>query len=359
MAEIVRVGDPIWINRALSTRDARVATAGLLSTAWGDDALAPRPGVLPESRLTALRVSPTDPASMSVVVNAGHCVVVQPGQGPWLVPVESAVQLDISPPDPTNPRIDLVVVRVYDLDQGETSPVEPDQGGRGVATVEVISGDPSATPSAPEVPIRSFVIGRIETTPSTTTIGLGQLTDTRTWTVSRGGVRPLLGVTDLSPSYTGEVVSIADGTLGVGVDDPNAPYRGVQAKPRLFTQNLRTGPFRETQQLASLVIADPGFPYQIDVEASVAFTLGANMRVDLLSQLDAINGPFLTVPSVGQFLSASAHVTRFIGANMGRTYTGSHTVLLMAAVVVSPNNNQYGVEVQNSGFSLRVVPAVG
>lgn len=364
MAIVSRVGDPLWINRAMSTRDARVATAGLLSTVWGDS-LSARPGVLPETGLQALKVIPTSPASMSVLVNQGHVVVVQPEQGPWIVPVETVVTLDVPPPDATNPRIDLVVVRVYDLDQGETPPVEPDAGGRGVATIEIVPGTASGTPAPPPVPPRSFVLGQIQTTPTTTTIGPAQLTDTRTWTVARGGVRPLLGVTtDLLPGFTGEMVSLVDGTVAVGVNDPTNPYRGVQAGRLRATQDIREGTFTTTEWVATVNLPDPGFPYQIHAEASLSITVGPHTRIDVWARLDTPQGPFVCVPSVGEIVYTSQQdrslwTARFLGANLGRVYTGAHNVCLVIGKIYGSSGTGYSIEAQNSAFAARVVPYIG
>lgn len=370
MATLARVGDPLWINRGLSTRDARIATAGLLAKPWTDDRMEVRPGILPDAKLTAFEVIPTAPtASMAVQVGGGHAVVTQPGQGPWIVPVENSIEaLDVPPPDPTNPRIDLVVLRVYDLDQGETPPVEPDVGSRGVATIEIVKGDASGTPSAPPVPVRSLLLATISTTPQTTVITADNITQRRVFTIPRGGVRPAGNATgqDAFPGYIGEVIALADGTLGVAVDDATWPYRGVQAKPRRLTQDFRTDTFTTTEWVATLSIPDPGYPYQLDVTGSLRVAVGPNVRVDLLCRLDSTDGPFVTVPSTGELVWTSPQnstlwTSMHVGASLDRVYTGAHNIIIMMAKIAGPAGNGYRIEpvAANSGISARVFPAVG
>jgi hypothetical protein len=368
MATVVRVGDPLWINRALSARDTRIATAALLGKPWTDDRMEVRPGILPDAKLTAFRVVPTTgAASMAVRVSGGHAVVTQPEQGPWIVPVETTIPaLDVPPPDPTNPRIDLVVLRVYDLDQGETAPVDPDPGGRGVATIEIVKGDASGIPAPPPTPVRSLLLATIRTTPQTTVITAANITERRVFTVPRGGVRPAgnaLGA-DALPGYIGEVIALPDGTVGVGVDDAALPYRGVQAKPRVITQDMRTGPFTATEWVATLNIADPGYPYQVDVSASVAITIGQNMRVDILARLDSPDGPLLNAPSVGELVWTSQqnqplYTARFLGAPFTHVLNGAHNVCLIVAVIWSASGAAYSIEQQNTALSARVFPYVG
>lgn len=74
-------------------------------------------------------------------------VINRPGQGPylgWLLPASVNVTTDAPPA--TNPRNDMVVMRIYDAAQGDTVPAS------GPCQIEVITGSPAASPSDPLTP---------------------------------------------------------------------------------------------------------------------------------------------------------------------------------------------------------------
>lgn len=141
-------------------------------------------------------------------------VVNRPGQGPylgWLLPSSVNVTCDAAPA--TNPRNDLIVMRVYDAAQGDTPPAS------GPCQIEVITGSPAASPTDPLTPDSTGAITNWSGLPvpaqgtgggvaiplwraRVSTGGTVTLTDIRRSTGLLGAVRALLPGDSLSdPSY--------------------------------------------------------------------------------------------------------------------------------------------------------------
>ncbi|MGW4129500.1 hypothetical protein [Amycolatopsis japonica] len=133
-----------------------------------------------------LRVTVTSGLSMSVA--SGAAVVGRPGTGPylgWLLP--GAVTVTCDPAPVSNPRNDLVVMRVYDAAQGDTVP------GTGPCQIEIITGTPGAVPVDPPTTGLAgggavLVLARAQVS----TAGVITLTDLRRSTGLLGAVRPML-----------------------------------------------------------------------------------------------------------------------------------------------------------------------
>lgn len=215
MPQIVQVADPMWVSRALSAREARVADTALFMPDPSNPLLS-RTGVLvgsavasPNGRLSVAATTPS--ASMAVVVSAGVGISSRSGQGAWIVPVETPVTVDVPTADGSNPRIDIVVLRVYDLDAGDTIPPAILAGlpanQRGCATVEVIDGAPSAIPVVPSTPAGAIKLCELAVTALQPTIVGGNISLKRKSAGLRGAVRYFLeGDTVGDPgTYDGEL----------------------------------------------------------------------------------------------------------------------------------------------------------
>ncbi len=94
------------------------------------------------------------------------------GQGVFITEHQNASQvLSIAASDPTNDRIDIVILRIYD----DTF----DSSGFEYADLEVITGTPSGSPVVPTVPAGSFVLAEILVQNAVTQIVNGDITDKR------------------------------------------------------------------------------------------------------------------------------------------------------------------------------------
>lgn len=157
-----------------------------------------RAGTLPGGPASNLGVNQTSPPSMSVVVPPGHAIVQgteSTTQGAYVVVNDADLTLPIAPADATNPRIDIVVVRVRDKQYS---------GNTVAASIEVVTGVPAPTPTPPAAPANSIVIAQISVPAGATAIQQSQITDLRPFTTAIGGITPSRNSTDVAGTYTGQ-----------------------------------------------------------------------------------------------------------------------------------------------------------
>ena len=190
------MADPLWINAsagspAYSAGELRQAMA--LALTYGGRAMGARGGVRPGG--TQLQVTL---AGSVITVRAG-VACVDPGlttpQGPYWV----AVPADETPgplagADATNPRKDIVILRVYDHDE--------DSSGLRTARSEYIPGIAGASPTEPAVPAGAIRLATIDVPASP---GAAAVTDRRPFTVAPGGILPVRDQAerDALPAYSG------------------------------------------------------------------------------------------------------------------------------------------------------------
>lgn len=169
------IGNPLWVQA--------------ISYAAADDRtllrfLASAPGV---SSLSDLGVTQNGTPNMSVNVAAGQALVQRSSSSPtdyYITENTGTVNLAIAASDPTNPRIDLIVVRVYDAQYS---------GALNQATVEVVTGTPAASPVVPTAPVNSLSIATVGVTANATTIVNANIADKRVnWGRVLGPVTPLV-----------------------------------------------------------------------------------------------------------------------------------------------------------------------
>jgi hypothetical protein len=231
---------------AQNANNARQGRALLQSVFLSASATSPlssaRSGVIPTSgdgtNYYDLRVTVSSGLTMSVSPGTG--VVGRSGQGiyeSWLLPPAASVIADPAPS--TNPRNDLVVLRIYDAAQGDTVP----GSGANLAQIEVITGTPGSIPADPVTRNADGSISNWSTAPvpaqaagggvgiplaraQVSTGGVITLTDLRRSTFPLGGLRPLLPGDSLSdPGYlpgeqvlSGSVVYTWSGSAWVATD---------------------------------------------------------------------------------------------------------------------------------------------
>ncbi|MEU6881996.1 hypothetical protein [Streptomyces sp. NPDC046712] len=166
-----------------------------------------RSGILPGTfdgkfRVGGLWMSSAGP--MTATVYAGKAVV-QGGNsdGAYPVALDQDMTITFGDGDPLNPRIDLVVLRVYDNDA--------DLQGKYDAVVEIVKGEAKAVPVAPGAPARSLVLFsvKVKAGASAGTGGIewttsGTVTDLRTTTVAAGGILPVYNNAGVAGSYPGQ-----------------------------------------------------------------------------------------------------------------------------------------------------------
>ncbi|MCX4982806.1 hypothetical protein [Streptomyces sp. NBC_00572] len=168
--------------------------------------LASRSGILPGSIEGQYRVgglSMTSSGPMTATVHHGRAVIQgADNQGAYPVTLDEDTVVTFGDGDPLNPRLDLVVLRVYDD--------EFDALTRNEAVLEIVRGTPKAVPVAPAAPPLSLPLCqvRVKAGASAGTGGIdwagGALTDLRTTLVGVGGILPVYNNAGVPGSYPGQ-----------------------------------------------------------------------------------------------------------------------------------------------------------
>ncbi|MFD9146200.1 hypothetical protein ACFWDF_02855 [Streptomyces diastaticus] len=143
-----------------------------------------RDGVLPGGNAFAA----TGAGAMQLQIGAGRAYVQgTDAQGAYPVANDSPVTLTFTDGDAQYGRVDAVFLRVLDS--------LFDQEGQNLARIEIIEGEPDATPTAPALPPASLRLWDV-TVPAGTSAGVGginwasALGDRRRYTTAAGGIIP-------------------------------------------------------------------------------------------------------------------------------------------------------------------------
>lgn len=220
------MADPLWINAsagspAYSAAELRQAMA--LALTYGGRAMGARGGVRPGG--TQLQVSL---AGSTITVKAG-VACVDPGlttpQGPyWVALPADETPGPLAAADATNPRKDIVVLRVYDNDE--------DSSGLRLARSEYLAGVAGSSPAEPAVPAGAIRLATIDVPASP---GAPAVTDRRPFVVGSGGILPVRDQAerDALPAYGGLHVWRMD-LRRVEVHD-SAGWRTVAAQTQVYT----------------------------------------------------------------------------------------------------------------------------
>ncbi|WP_217549131.1 hypothetical protein [Streptomyces sp. GbtcB6] len=192
-----------WVAETGQTReDTRLTQLGATTPV---NPLQVRSGILPGSydglyRMSGFWMEGTSGA-MKATVHEGRAVIAAGAtQGAYPVTLPEPASLTFADGDAANPRIDLVVVRIYDSlydNSGQTKPA-----------LEIVQGTPAATPVAPATPAIALPIYQVRV-PAGASAGkggldwAGVLTDLRTPTVAVGGILPVYGETG-NGAYPGQ-----------------------------------------------------------------------------------------------------------------------------------------------------------
>lgn len=176
---------PGWLQNAGSVHTAEqlrnYTLAGLIAGSQGSASLQTRGGVNPVLG-NRLAVAQTGSPSMAVLVRLGIGVV--PGtegakQGGYGVGNDGDVTLAIAAAHATLSRIDIVIFRVRDSFYS---------GGVDSAVLEVVTGTPAGSPSAPATPANSLLLANVAVGPAVSSIVNANITDKRTFLAAAGGV---------------------------------------------------------------------------------------------------------------------------------------------------------------------------
>ncbi|MGC5664921.1 hypothetical protein ACN261_31525 [Micromonospora sp. WMMD723] len=197
------MADPLWINASAGTpayNAAELRQGMALPLMYDGRVSGARQGVRPGG--PALQVT----LAVSTITVATGCACVDPGlstaQGPYWVALPAAETHTLAAANATNPRKDIVILRVYDNDE--------DSSGLRTARSEYLVGVAGASPSEPAVPAGAVRLATIDVPQSGG--GAAVVTDRRPWTVAAGGILPVANqaARDALSPYDGQYVHRLD-----------------------------------------------------------------------------------------------------------------------------------------------------
>ncbi|MGB3443896.1 MAG: chitobiase/beta-hexosaminidase C-terminal domain-containing protein [Actinophytocola sp.] len=182
--------------------NARDIRTGLLSALMLTDAngTLARPGILPRRYIDTtgfefvdLKAIQLGSPGQAVQLYPGKAIVTRTGQGPYLLTQETTItNYPLDAADPSNPRIDILYLRLYDKGIGDSG------GGPHGPKVEHLNGTPAGSPTVPSFPTDTVPIARILRPANTNNVTAANITDLRKSTTLNGGSRPLLPGDSLS-----------------------------------------------------------------------------------------------------------------------------------------------------------------
>lgn len=144
---------------------------------------------------SSLAVSQSAVPGMSVQVATGWAAIVgsfTTNMGVYTCFNDAATTLSVSTANPSNPRIDRVVVTVNDSYY---------TGASNNVTFQVIAGTPAGSPVAPATPSDSISLATIAVAAGATSITNANITDTRTLTTTNIPTLPVQSVSTTSGEY--------------------------------------------------------------------------------------------------------------------------------------------------------------
>lgn len=204
---------------AITTRAHHFTNSGVTAAEFREvteHLLGRRAGVFRTSATpdNAMKVAEASTPNMSVDVETGSAAVrgsEASSQGYYLVESNTSTNVSIAAADPTNPRKDLVVVRIKDQEYASGSP------STNTATIEALTGTPAGSPADPTVPANCVVLARVDVPASDTAITDSQITDLR-WN----------GYSVNSNQDNGSAVMVGGTPVGLSSARPQNPHTGME-----------------------------------------------------------------------------------------------------------------------------------
>jgi hypothetical protein len=178
---------------------------------------------------SSLAVTADSPAAMRVLVSSGWGVIVgnyQANMGVYNFYNDASASLVIGIADPTNPRIDRIVVTVNDSYY---------TGVLDNVTFQVVAGTPAASPVAPAVPTNSISLATVTVGAAVTQINSGNITDTRVTATTQ------LPIGDITEVQGGTGITVTNGTGPVPSVAINSSVVTLTGSQALTNKDLTSG----------------------------------------------------------------------------------------------------------------------
>ncbi len=220
----------------------------------------------------SMAVTANSPVGMSVLVASGWAAIVgttQANMGTYMAYNDATDTLTITTADPTNPRIDRVVVTVNDAYY---------TGATNNVVLSVLAGTPAGSPTAPATPANSISLATIAVAAGALSIGSGNITDTRVLTTTN------LPTGDITAVTAGTGLSGGGSSGGVTLSIDTAVTADLTTAQTLTNKTLTTplinlGINTQTGTTYTTVLADNGKLTTLSNAAAIAVTIPLNSSV--------------------------------------------------------------------------------
>lgn len=229
MVTTVPLHNAVWMDGVqVNANDLRLQNVSALLTGAspsGTTGIAARPGIRYGTG-NPLQISAS--SGMSVTANAGVAFVqgsTSATAGMYTGCLDTTSTLTLTTSDPTNPRIDNVIVQFVDVGTSSST-----------GTVNIQAGTPASSPVAPTLPANSLLLAQIAVGASVSSITSGNITDKRVFTAGLGGILVMANTTGGISGPAGQYAhDLSTGRLRVSDGSGNARQPKIGAVAAAYT----------------------------------------------------------------------------------------------------------------------------